>query len=228
MFRKASRAARGLRFVVLATTAAAGAPTLAAADARPLNFDQTFSDRGEPSSIHFEALYRAAGASHRLEVWRSGDAQLRRQTDGVIDTYVTHKPRDAEYRMVILDRQRKIATRIDRSNLYRIGNFTDWFDLAHGLRHPKTEYVLQRSAAPAGAVKPVESCNWYQLQSGSQTSEICWSRRVRLPLLIYTGNSTEPVWQISSASTTRSADSVFTIDATGFIENDANQDIDKD
>ena len=193
-----------------------------------LDFDRTFSDRQEPRSLHFTATYSTGGGGHRLEVWRSGAAQLRRQTDGVLDTYVIRNPRDAEYRMVVLDRQRKIATRIDRSNLYRIGNFTDWFDLSHGLRHPKGAYTLVSTSAPAGAIRPTAPCQWYALDTGSQHSETCWSQKYRLPLLIYSGTPAKLVWRLDPPQTGRIDPRIFTIDDTGYVENDANQDIEKD
>ncbi|SPK77245.1 protein of unknown function (plasmid) [Cupriavidus taiwanensis] len=38
--------------------------------------------------------------------------------------------------MTVVDYSKRVTTRINRINLVRLGHISDWFDLAHGLRHP--------------------------------------------------------------------------------------------
>jgi len=96
-----------------------------------------------------------------------------------------------------LDLKKHIHTRIDRTNLYRIGNFTDWFDLAHGLKHPKGEYRLEKASTPAKAPEPLSPCQWYDLIQSDRATHICWSARYRLPMLIVTSEG-QTAWRISA------------------------------
>ena len=83
------------------------------------------------------ATFASRGAPHKLEVWRDGDRRVKRVTDRAVTSFASHKPGSPEFQLSILDARRRIHTRIDRVDMYRIGWFTDWFDLTHGLRHPK-------------------------------------------------------------------------------------------
>lgn len=139
-----------LRLAMLCVTTALSLHALA----KEPTFANVFSTKGEPTTLHYDAVFEAKDGEHRLEVWRDGDRRLKRRTDESVETYVFRKAGDPEFRMSILDRKRRIHTVIDRTNLYRIGNFTDWFDLAHGLRHPKGEYKLAKAAAPDGRRRP--------------------------------------------------------------------------
>ena len=195
--------------------------------AKELTFDQVFNDKGEPVALHYQGVYTNQSGEHRLEVWRKGQQQLKRRSDDSIETYVVHGSGEAEYQMWVLDLNKKINTRIDRTNLYRIGNFTDWFDLAHGLRHPKGEYHLVSAAAPAQAPKAVEPCKWFDLTQQGHTSHICWSDRTRLPLQIVAQDG-RLVWNVSKLDRGALAAEIFVIHDQGFIRNDANQDIEPD
>jgi len=206
------------------------ASSVAAATSQPpLKFEQAFDDHHEPASIHFTAVYLAGQQSHELEVWRKGEVKLRRLTDGFLETFVFRsKAGDPDYQMAVLDRNRKIITRINRENLYRVGNFTDWFDLAHGLKHPMQAYVVSKISAPAGAATPIDRCDWYSVQAGGIDRLVCWSQKYRLPLSIYLKPDQPAVWQIKMLSTAPIRDSQFVIDDAGFVKNDANQDIEND
>lgn len=221
-------AARLARSLALTAATAFAATALGAPAARSLTFEQVFSDRHEPAALHFEASYVVAGQPHRLELWRRGATNLRRSTDGRIDSYIVRSPGDAEYRMTVLDRQRNLATRIDRSNLYRIGSFTDWFDLAHGLRHPATSYQLLKIATPTDAIAPIARCRWYALRSEGHESRICWSTRYRVPLLIDTPGQPQPAWRVTTISTQPIATAEFAFDDSSFLRNDANRDLERD
>ena len=134
----------------LATLCVATAASLNAG-AQDLTFEQVFSDKGEPSTLHYQAVFTSRDGQHHLEVWRDGDRRVKRRTDEAIETYVFRKPADPDFRLSILDMKRHIHTQIDRTNLYRIGNFTDWFDLAHGLKHPKGTYRVYAIGQSSGA-----------------------------------------------------------------------------
>lgn len=222
------RSARGFRaqLAILSLLGIASFFTLNA-HANTLNFDQTFSDKNEGKRLHYQAVFSSKGQDHQLEVWRDGQTRLKRRTDDTIELYASHKPGDAEYSLSILDMKKHIHTRIDRTNLYRIGNFTDWFDLAHGLKHPKGEYQLSKANPPDKAPSAINPCQWYDLTQADHTTHICWSTRYRLPMLIVTpeGNT---AWRISGVDDKPIATDTFKIHDEGFIRNDANQDIEKD
>jgi hypothetical protein len=211
----------GLAALLLAAGAAS-----AAARGDSLVFEQVFRapDRG---SVHYRGTYVTQAAEHHVEAWRDGATRLKRVTDETVETHLTREAGSADFQMTVLDRQRKIATRIARDNLYRIGNFTDWFDLAHALRHPQGEYRLTRAEAPAAAPKPAGACTWYRLEQGGTASGICWSTRAEVPLLVVSAKG-ETVWRITSLETRRIPPHVFAIDDRGYVRNDANADIERD
>jgi hypothetical protein len=131
--------------------------------------------------------------------------------------------------MTVVDYRKRIVTRIDRNNLIHIGNFSDWFDLAHGLRHPPVgAYRLTSAAAPVNAPTPTAACRWYALTQGGDTHRICWSAREHLPMLIWSDRTASAVWRITSVEHRLINDDVFVIHDAGFVHNDANDDIDND
>jgi hypothetical protein len=101
--------------------------------------------------------------------------------------------------MTVLDLKRTIRTDVDRTHLYRIGHFTDWFSLAHSLTRPAASYTLNvlPSAAVPHAV-PVEACSWYALRQQSRTSKICWSAARRLALLIAADDDDRVLWKVTA------------------------------
>ena len=197
------------------------------AAASSLRFQDVFSARGEPASLHYRVAFRTRGAAHRMEVWRDGDRRLRRNTDQAITSFAFHPPGNAGYTLSILDRRKHIHTRIDRTNLYRIGEFSDWFDLAHGLRHPRGDYALARSARPGSGPTAIRPCAWYDLTEGARTTRICWDSPDRLPLLIETADG-RPLWRVEAIDRKPIPASRFAIDDQGYIRNDADSDIAND
>lgn len=191
-----------------------------------LRFDDVFSVKGEPVATHFQATYLAGGTEHQLEVWRDG-MHVRRHTDARSDTYAVREKSGAGYRMAVLDLQKKIRTDIDRDNLYRIGHFSDWYDLGHGLRHPQGSYQLTAASAPAGAPAPVAPCQWFDLQQAGRTTHLCWSKRSRLPLLMQSQDGAL-VWKVNRLDHQPVKAEVFAVHDAGFIRNDANRDIEQD
>jgi hypothetical protein len=197
---------------------------LVAGETPALSFEKVFDTRGEPASLNYSVRFFAAGIEHHLEVWREGDRRLRRRTDESVEIHATRAPGAADFDLSVLDLKKRIHTRIERTNLYRIGNFTDWFDLAHGLRRPKGAFELVRASAPADIAKPIEPCQWFDLTEGSRTTHVCWSARLRLPLMLVDASGTVQ-WQVTRVSTAALPGSTFVIDDKGYVRNDANQDI---
>lgn len=217
---------RAPRTLVLCTAAAAVFSACSAHAATP-DFDHVFSTRGEPAATHFQATYLAGGLEHHVEVWRDGERRIRRRTDDKADSFAMRAPGSPDYRLSVLDLDRKIRTDIDRDHLYRIGQFTDWFDLGHGLRHPKGAYRLVPAATPHGAARAIGACAWVALVQGAQTTHVCWSTTAKLPLLIQAADG-RTVWRVTSVDHKAIPDKVFAIQDAGFIRNDANADIERD
>lgn len=193
-----------------------------------LRFDSVFSDKGQPATLHFRAEFQSRGVVHRMDVWRNGERQLKRSTDDTLETYVEREdPGTPEFQMTVLDKSRKIITRIDRSNLYRIGNFTDWYDLAHGLRHPMGKYELVKAKAPAVADIPVSACAWYDLAQDQHATHVCWDGKNRIPILMV-NEKAETIWRITALDRQAFPASTFEIHDEGYIRNDANQEMDRD
>jgi len=217
---------RASRSLVLCTAAAAvfSAPCSHAA---ALDFDHVFSTRGEPAATHFQATYLAGGLEHHVEVWRDGERRIRRRTDDKAESFAVRQPGSPDYHLSVLDLDRKIRTDIDRDNLYRIGQFTDWFDLGHGLRHPKGGYRLVPAATPHGTARAIGACEWVALVQGAQTTHVCWSTTAKLPLLIQAADG-RTVWRVTRVDHKTIPDQVFAIQDAGFIRNDANADIERD
>jgi len=221
--RRPAAAGLGLLGVLIAALCLAAALSRVAQAGEPA-FETAFDTKGEPRELHYRAVFSADGAGHRLEVWRYGDLRLKRRTDDAIETYVSRQPGSDEFLMSILDLRRKVRTRVARSNLYRIGNFTDWFDLAHGLKHPVGPYRIVPARAPAGAPAAVAGCRWYDLTRNGSTAHVCWSEASRLPLVI-AGDGGTVLWQVTGVDTGPIPADTFEVDAAGFVSNDANEDI---
>ncbi|KQV51483.1 hypothetical protein ASC93_09215 [Massilia sp. Root335] len=208
-------------------TAAAAVFSAPLSHAAAPDFEHVFSTRGEPPATHFQATYLAGGAEHHVEVWRDGERRIRRRTDDKAESFAVRAAGSPDYRLSVLDLGKKIRTDIDRDNLYRIGQFTDWFDLGHGLRHPKGDYRLVPAATPHGAAHAIGACEWVALVQGTQTTHVCWSATAKLPLLIQ-GADGRIVWRVTSVDHKAIPDRVFAIHDAGFIRNDANADIERD
>ncbi len=191
-------------------------------------FETTFLSKGEPSTLYYRVQFAAGGSAHSMQVWREGDRRLRRRTDDAVDTYVMRENVDPnDYQMIVVDYSKRITTRIDRNNLVRLGNFSDWFDLAHGLRHPVGPYQIAATDAPSKIDLPISACRWYEIQQGDATSRVCWSERERLPLVIWSA-SRGVVWRVTEVNRRSLPADIFNIHDIGFVRNDANADIEND
>ncbi len=196
------------------------------AGAHAATFEQVFSVKGEPAATHFVATYMAGGTGHQLEVWRDA-THVRRHTDERSDTIAVRDRDGTGYRMAVLDLQKKIRTDIDRDNLYRIGHFSDWYDLGHGLRHPKGEYQLTPASAPAAAPAAIAACKWVDLQQGGHVTHVCWSGKSKLPLLMVAEDG-RVVWRITALDHRPIERAAFAVQDAGFVRNNANRDIEQD
>lgn len=195
--------------------------------ATQLDFDKTFSDRNEPRQAHYRAIYVLNGSDHQVEVWRDRNVNLKRRTDDAIQTYVFRPPGEVEWKMVVLDLKQKIRTNVDRTNLLRIGHFTDWFSLAHSLTRPSGPYELFALHGPAPSASPIAACRWYLLTQGDRLSKVCWSAAWHVPLLI-TDRNDKVQWKIIDIRSSPMPAEVFEVNDRGFLHNDANADITAD
>lgn len=191
-------------------------------------FESAFSAQGEPPTLHFTVKYAARDGLHTMQVWRDGESRLRRRTDDAVDTYVIRDASDpTDYQMIVVDYDKRITTRIDRNNLVRLGRFSDWFDLSHGLRHPVGAYRIVPAEAPPNTDAPLSSCRWYGIEQAGETHRVCWSEKDRLPLVIWSG-AQGVVWRVTAVDRERLPRDTFQLHDAGFVRNDANAELDND
>ena len=207
--------------VAWAVALAAAAPAWAGVR---LDFDVTFRGAKQPAQAHYVAMYRLADGEHRLEVWRDSDVRLKRHTDAGIETVVTKPAGDAEWAMVVLDLKRRIRTDVGRTNLMRIGHFTDWLALSRLLARPVGAYELTAIGHGAPRIETPGPCRWYRLAQGSRASRICWSEAQQLPFVI-TDDKVVVQWRVTAFDSRPLPPGTFAIDDRGFVRNDANRDI---
>lgn len=208
-----------------------GAASATAGASKSLTFEAVFNLAGEPTSLHYRALFKARGGDHQLEIWRDGERRVKRVTDAALITYAVRKPGDADFDLQMLDLRKRTSTHIDRTTMYRLGNFTDWFDLTHALRHPKGAYQLVRTPMPRAAVpaafKPVAACDWYTLTESGRATRLCWNYADRLPLLILSPDGTS-AWRVTAIDRAPFAASIFTVPDQNFVRVDAVKDAERD
>ncbi|MBA5607787.1 hypothetical protein H3H36_20745 [Duganella sp. FT3S] len=205
----------------------AGIMAAAGSQAADLDFDKTFSSKGEARQLHYSATYLAEGRTHAVQVWRDGEQRLKRRTDDKLETHIFKPAGQTEWQMVVLDLPRQIRTDIERTNLYRIGHFTDWFSMAHALTRPTGPYRLTALKQAPVADAPLGPCRWYALDRAGTVSNVCWSGQLRLPLLIADGGG-KTLWRVTSASTAALPRAAFALNDAGFVHNNANADIQTD
>jgi len=224
MHKKSNRVRQTMRSTLLLALVCIGASGYANTVDKPLGFEAVFAEKGQPATLHFTSTFRVDGMDHKLEVWRLHDEHLKRVTDGTLEVHVERKSGDPEFHMTVMDRKKNLLTEIDRTNLYQIGNFTDWFDLAHGIKHPMGPYQLARGSKPVGMPAAVEPCDWFDLKQGPATTHICWSGKNKLPLLIGAQDG-QLLWQVTQVDRKPIVKKAFEIHDAGFIRNNANDDI---
>ena len=105
-------------------------------------WQRVFATKRAPKTVFFRATYEdASGKTHEVRSWRDGDKRLRRDTDKAMSLFVTRASGgDLSFEMV--DRVQKVKTVVSRTNLYRVGLFSDWSALASNLAEPRIKYEL--------------------------------------------------------------------------------------
>jgi hypothetical protein len=197
-----------------------------AAPVDDLSFERVFSAAKEPVALHYRASYSDSRGGHELEVWRDGQTRLRRRTDSGLDLYAV-QGRDGDLSVTMLDHVRRIRTDVSRSNLFRLGQFVDWYGLAHSFGKPPRPYILRTLAASPTAEAPWVSCRWYQLDAEPQHSAICWSPAYRLPVLIADSKG-RVRWRLTWVDKSKPAAETFAIVDQNYIRVDADRDIHAD
>ena len=155
-----------------------------------MSWAQAFAAAAAPADVHFKASYRGSdGAPHVLESWRVGTALLHRRTDQDLDLFVSADPASVgHYHYRLVDHRRKAVIDVGRTNLFRIGVFTDWDGLAHAITAPRGAVQIEalgQDVGPGG-----QPCEWRWVQPGGSHgkaeagSDICWSPAWGLPLRI--------------------------------------------
>ena len=206
--------------LALACAAHAGEP-------QPLRFEDVFRQDDGIAPLHYRASYAAGDAQHQVDVWVDRGTHLKRVTDAALEVHAERAQGDDDFRMHVLDLRRGIATRVDRTSLYRMGNFTDWFELAQGLRHPRGAYRLEPGAAPSGAPQATEACQWYALMQEGRTTQICWSAATRLPVLVLSAEG-RTVWRVTQVDRDPIAAQQLEMHDEGYVHNDATRDVQDD
>ncbi len=219
------RSASKRRAVLLSAAVAAGFPTISAAAARVdagLRFDRAFATDAAPPHFHARLAYRAPDGVHHVELWRDGTSRVRRDTDERLVTIATRRrAHDADFRLDLFDRHRRLHTIVDRTSLYQVGRFSDWDDLAFGIRRPAGRYRLTALSNRATALAP---CRWFALEREGRQTQICWSREQAFPMLIRDGAG-QQIWRVTAFDHAPPAPALFRPDDKGYVVNNAIRDI---
>jgi len=192
-------------------------------------WEAAFPTRNAPQQVYFRAGYHDDfGRTHRLEVWREADLRLRRRTDEAIDLYV-EKSQSGEYEYRLIDHDRKLLIRADRTTLYRVGIFSDWIGLAHVLKVPRGGYRVTAATRQSPASRRGE-CVWKRLERlmpVSSTTEVCWSSAWGLPLEIGAPSEKdgwESRFSVQEVGTFAPNPEIFALAREGLVEIDAGPD----
>lgn len=156
-----------------------GAPALG------LSFQAAFGD--SRPALYLKASYPdASGKAQVMEYWRAADGQVVRRTGGNAELRLKPAP-DGEDEYELRNLKTHIVYTVHRSNLYRIGTFTDRWSVQHLLsRSDAALSDLGRDGDYAG-----QRCHWYQQAASSPKQsplDICWSAKLGLPLKMRAGN----------------------------------------
>lgn len=182
----------------------------ALAFSKTLSWEKAFSVSRVVKYLHMVVHYTdAEGKSHRLEYWRDGDRRLRRSTDDKMDLYA-FKTEDDDYQYFVVNRQKAVVVKINRTNLYRLGAFYNWYSLAHALKRPpeKTYSIEALKRKPYRLSNYY--CNWYLIKESQKSHSVCWSKKLSVPLLVEDQKG-RPIWKVEKVSTQPIQDSVFRI-----------------
>jgi hypothetical protein len=180
-------------------------------------------DVGGAPAVHLRATYRdGRQAEHRLQLWREG-GRVRRDTDDRLQVFAERA--GAEDRFWVVDRKRALLFGASRTTLYRLGSFRSWEGLAASLEPPaptaRVTRLRRRPASAAGA-----TCHWWSLGSGAAAQHVCWSRSLRVPLLVeaLVNGRRETVWRVEQVSAGPLPPGVFEVPRQGLQELDLDED----
>jgi hypothetical protein len=196
-----------------------------AAASPSVRWDQLFSADGAPS-VHARVRYRdAAGAEHRLELWRTAKA-VRRDTDDKLTLVVEHKSGgNDEYHVIHRGEDRGYD--VSRNALYRMGSFPQWVQLATLLTRPDGDVTVTTMQRPQQRTA-VGACRWYEARTPQAAERICWSPALKLPFIVERehGGAWEPVITVDEARTGRIAPSAFATNDGNTRRVDIDRDLD--
>lgn len=171
--------------LLVLTGAATGASSGAAQPAAP-TWTQAFGD--VRPALHLQATYPdAQGKTQSLEFWRDASGRVVRRTGGRAELHLTPS-QDGEDLYQLRNLLSRTAFDVHRVNLFRVGVFTDRWSVQHLLDRPAGASVLTRLARSGQTT--AGRCEWWRVTAGVKVSEVCWSVRFGLPLLLKSGGRT--------------------------------------
>ncbi|WP_407572423.1 hypothetical protein [Deinococcus altitudinis] len=139
-------------------------------------------------ALYLQATYPdAQGKAQTLEFWRDASGRVVRRTGGRSELHLTPS-KDGEDLYQLRNLLSRTAYDVHRVNLFRVGVFTDRWSVQHLLDRPVGPSVLTRMAR--GEQTAAGRCEWWRVAAGVKVSEVCWSTRYGLPLLLKSGGHT--------------------------------------
>jgi hypothetical protein len=164
-----------------------------------LPWDKAFPVTHSLLNVYFVAKYvDPHGQTHTLEAWRHGHDFLHRRTDNTLDLYAVEKP-DGELHYRIIEHRRKIVADVTRTNLYRVGIFSDYAGLAYVLQRPKNAFKIEATTAPTNL--RADNCSWKSITYDTAESSptlACWSAKAGLPMMIATGSPAKAIFRVTA------------------------------
>ena len=147
---------------------------------------------GEPH-VHWTAQYVDTTGRHTIEAWRQPD-HVRRVPDGVLELDAV-RPRGDAYRFSLHDRARDTTFHGREHDRILQGSFDDWQRWTHVIAPSQPGALVQPLDRPP-LETPAGRCRWLR----DAGTEICWSTRFALPLVlrvagtdVYTVRTAEPL-----------------------------------
>jgi hypothetical protein len=133
---------------------------------------------GEPS-VHWTASYVDAAGTHVIEVWRQ-PGHVRRVTDRTLELDAV-RPAGDGYQFSINDRERGVTFHGTERDRIMQRSFDDWQRWTHVVAPPSAS-ALALPLLRLGQTTPAGRCRWFV----TGDTELCWSHRFALPLVIRT------------------------------------------
>lgn len=162
----------------------------------PAEWDRAFGNLG--GALYLRATYLdGRGQPHPLEFWRDAAGRVVRRTDGKAELHFSPAP-NGEDSYQFRNLARRTAYTLHQGNLPRVGVFTDRWSVQHLLDRPRGAFTLthlnRAETTPAG------ECAWWRIAPTSGApSEVCWSAKLGVPLLMRSGGRT--TFQVQTVKT---------------------------